>query len=168
MRNFPRCHAQWHITLPKSVAELHRLALLPSLNLQTCLPWPVHRLRMQSPGEFGDGVVLGDVAIHAFPYSFFSYPNLTWMDGDSCGCGPGLLGSLLGKCFKPEESLPEPLRGTGCWQGCKQAACANWSGEDSVPAESSFLSGLDSCGVPLNQPSYTWISPRSHFFNMRK
>lgn len=135
--NFSRYHAQWHITPPKTGAELPRII---SSESQTPLPWPVCRLRMQSPGAFGDGIVLGAVAIHAFPYSFFPHPNLTWTDGDSSGGGRGLSGSLPGKCFNQGRSHCQSLWGArAAGRAVSRRPVDNWSGEEAVPAKSSSL-----------------------------
>lgn len=157
------------MTPPKTGWIAQKWGSCPPLNLQTPLPRPVHRLRMPSPGAFGDGIVLGDVAIHAFPYSFFSHPNLTWTDGDSSGCGPGLLGSLPGKCFTPgQESLPEPRRGTGCWQGCQQAACGElvWGG--SCSSKEQFSPWFRQLWCATEQAFVHLNFPLSHFFSTRK
>nr|KAF6366548.1 hypothetical protein mPipKuh1_009946 [Pipistrellus kuhlii] len=95
---------------------------------------------MQSPGAFGDSIVLGAVAIHAFPYSSFPHPNLTWTDGDSSGCGPGLLGSLWGQSFNQGRSHCQSLWGArAAGRAVSRRPVENWSGEEAVPAKSSSL-----------------------------
>lgn len=74
--------------------------------------------------------------------------------------GTSLSGSLYGRCLKSgQESLPEPLRGAGCWPRIAELWLrlpgASWSGEEVLPAKSRFISSSDSCDGHLNMP--TWI-----------
>lgn len=150
-----------HLTLLEMTAEMCRIRSLALLwHPKRPLPWPVHRLqRLQPLGEFGNGTILGDVAIYIFPYCFFFISNLTGTDGDSSGCGPGLWGSLHGKCFQIRAGVT--LRASEghrlLAQGCgavNQAACGGlvWGGGCS--SNEQFYLWL-SCVGPLNKPM--WI-----------
>lgn len=144
------------------------LGLPPSSESSNPLPWPVHRLRMQSPGVWRWYCSWKSChTCFSIFFLFISKPNLSgWWLKWVWSC---LLGSPPGQGLSARA-------GVTAWASGAQAAgrvvirlpVENWSGEEAVPAKSSFLSGSDSCGVPLNKPSYTWTFPVSHFFNTRK
>lgn len=115
--DFSRCCAMCHLTLLEMPAEMCRIRSSPTLTPQA----PPSLASPQTEGvpcrgcshwEFGDGTNMEMLPYTFFHIVSFSYPNLTGTDGDSSDCGPGLWGSLHGKCFKSGQ---EPLRGTGCW-----------------------------------------------------
>lgn len=162
MRDFSRYHVQCHMTLPRIMAELFGsrspafLWYPKSCSVGRFTDWGCslpRQQRLEPLGEFGVGTVLGDVAIHIFPYCFFSYPNLNWTDGDSGGVAAASWAAYLASALNQGRSHSQCLWGArllaGLWS---RLPVENWPGEEAVPAKSSFLSGSDSCVVPLNKP----------------
>lgn len=153
------CHAQCHLASSGAVARLCRIS--SPFPLITSL-WLVHRLEQRlSSCEHGEGTLLGDGTVCVSP-CFLSFPNLAWTDGASSGCGSCLLGRLHGKCLNSgQESLPEPLRGAGCWPTAAgswtRLPVEIWPGEEAAE-QRAVLSELRQHGGQASKD--TWISPR--------
>lgn len=151
----------------RDMAELCRIRSPAFLWYPSPSPWQVYRLRGAHCPD-AEAAAAGRVwwryyswrvcHIPVFPHCFFSYPNLTWTDGDSSGCGPWLLGSLHGKYLKSgQEAIPEPLRGTGClWK----------TGLGRKLFQQRAVLSVAQTAVVDNW--MTWIFPVTHFFSMRK
>lgn len=181
MRGFFRCRMQHH----KSARDFGWIVQ----NWTSALPWhpgsPAPLSDAQTEGAHSPDAEVAVTSQNTMKVLFLEmspcmafhilsfHPKLTWADGDSGGCGPSLLGSLYGKCLKSgQESLPERLRGAGCWPGlrsCKSDCLWRTGlGKELLQRRAIFSVAQDSCDRQLNRPACVPVFPRTHFFAMKK